>query len=127
MRDERGFTLLETLVSLTIAGIALAVLFGVFQRNAAQLGVTENRAEAVREARMLWDRLGADIPLPPGGETVEGRTPDGLVWRLVAQERDGAGDSTELALVDLRLQVLDRDGRPLVDERAVRLIGEPAE
>jgi general secretion pathway protein I len=78
-RDERGFTLIETLVALTIM-IAVAVM--LYRGLSSALGVSGavERAEAallVAKARLA--AVGIETPLQPGAQ--EGRDGD-VSWRL---------------------------------------------
>ena len=51
MRREEGFTLLEVMVALSILGVALTVLFGVFANNLARSRETQSRLEARSQSR----------------------------------------------------------------------------
>jgi general secretion pathway protein I len=79
-KDARGFTLLEVLVALVIAGLALAALF-----RAAGIGLlavdTATRAEeAVERARSHLDALGRDLSLRQGD--FAGEDGGGYHWQI---------------------------------------------
>ena len=76
---ERGFTLLEVLVALTILSISLAVLLAIFSKGLAQ--ARENATEA--DARTLAQSLLAQTqaqPHPSFGDT--NGVSNGLHWRV---------------------------------------------
>lgn len=80
MRRDDGFTLLEVLVALTVLGVALTVLFGIFGQSLSRSRETQSRLEA----RTLATSLLAQAEVSPGlsfGDS-SGRTPSGMEWQL---------------------------------------------
>lgn len=77
---ERGFTLLEVLVALTILAGALAVMFQVFSRSLETTADAQARTNAASLAQSLLARIGTEIPLKEGETT--GVSDDGLQWRV---------------------------------------------
>ena len=119
---ERGFTLLEVLVALTILSISLAVLLAIFSQGLAR--AEENAKEA--DARALAQSLLAQseaAPHPAFGDTngmsnglhwrlritPYGSGPDQQAWQGIAQKMDatvtweGEGHPRSLTLTTLRL------------------------
>ena len=78
--DQHGFTLLEVLTALSILGVALAVLFGVFGNNLARSRETQSRLEARSAAHALLAQAEAAPSLRFGESS--GRLSSGFVWRL---------------------------------------------
>lgn len=80
MRHERGFTLLEVLVALTILGVGLTVLFGIFGHSLSRSRETQSRMEA----RTLATSLLAEARTAPTLSFGErgGRMRSGMEWRL---------------------------------------------
>lgn len=93
---ERGFTLLETLVALTILSLSVAVLFGIFSQ-----GLAWTRADAhAMEARVLAQSLLARAESVPPVSDLQGRERSGLWWRIHvapvdAQSQPAAGLRSE--------------------------------
>lgn len=75
-----GFTLLEVLVALAIAGLALIAFFRAGGDSLMAVDTAGRAEEAVERARSHLAALGADAPLAPG-ET-EGDDGGGYRWRL---------------------------------------------
>lgn len=94
MRDERGFTLLEVLVALTILGVALTVLFGIFGHSLSRARETQSRLEA----RTLAASLIAQAETVPslalgdqGGKVSSGTAAD-MDWRVSVRSYGGDKD-----------------------------------
>lgn len=88
--DQRGFTLLEVLVALTILSVALAVLFGIFGHSLSRSRETQSRLEARALATSLLAQADKAVALAYG-ET-RGRTGSGLAWRLNVRRYGDARD-----------------------------------
>ncbi len=80
MRREHGFTLLEVLVALTILGVALTLLFGIFGHSLARARETQSRMEARTLAASLLAQAQAAPALTLGER--DGSTRTGMAWRL---------------------------------------------
>lgn len=78
--DDRGFTLLEILVSLAVLALAIPVLMGVIGNGLRITGVTERATVAASVAEMLLARAGTEIPLVKGDRA--GSYDGGFRWRL---------------------------------------------
>lgn len=91
-RSERGFSLLEVLIALSVTTLTLIVVFRLF---GTALGATE-RAERLTYAVLIAEsklaELGASEPLRPG--RTGGALADGYRW--IAEVRDFDGISHEL-------------------------------
>ena len=62
----RGFTLLETLVALGIAALALNGFYSALSTGSLLTDRADEQAEKVFAATTILDRVGVDIPLRPG-------------------------------------------------------------
>jgi prepilin-type N-terminal cleavage/methylation domain-containing protein len=85
---DSGFTLLEIVVALTILGLSLTVLFGIFSQNVARTHLNEVRAEE----RALASSLLVSSEATVGPMNSAGRTPSGLVWRVGSAPYGGSDD-----------------------------------
>lgn len=70
MRAERGFTLLEILVAISIASLLLLAIYGVFGSLSSARDQLEERGAIYHQARVFCDRLGRELrslrPVTPG-------------------------------------------------------------
>src|SRR5262245_47287567 len=115
-KRQRGFTLIEIIVSLAILVFALTALFQAFSSALRATDATEQQAKAVMLARSLLDRVGEDIPLTAGEKA--GVSEDGLHWSiamsispLIAPERRA---ESPLLPFDVVVTVAGRSGQPVV-------------
>ena len=123
---QRGFSLLEVLVALVIAGIAFSVLVRVAAEGARSAAVASRYQDAVSRARSHLDRISAD--LSPGEQ--EGDDGGGYRWRVWTRasgstgKQDLAGqqvpgnDAVVVTLYATTVWITWRDG---ATDRAVRL------
>jgi general secretion pathway protein I len=118
MRGERGFTLLEVIIALVIAGLALAVMVQGARTALLATHRAERRDAALAEARSRLAVL-ARGPLPATGET-DG-TDGAFHWhqRVVPLDRIAGADQRGVTLWSLDVTVGwdDEDG-----EGSVRLV-----
>ena len=78
--DERGFTLLETLVAFAIAAMALAILFEAAANGNAAAQAASRYQEAVSRAKSHLAALGREASLTAGEST--GDDGSGYRWRV---------------------------------------------
>jgi general secretion pathway protein I len=84
MRPEaRGFTLLEVLVALVIAGLALGALFSGAVTGMRSAKLSLDYAEAVSRARSHLAVVGIGAPLVAG--TQQGDDGQGFTWRVIVR------------------------------------------
>lgn len=101
MRDERGFTLVETLIAFAILSLTLVALYGAFGTSVTGLARARGVDEAVLIAQSRLAELAAAKVLPPvfeGG--VEGSS---YRWRLELVPSE-ASEPPEQATAPLRPQ-----------------------
>ncbi|WP_419758746.1 type IV pilus modification PilV family protein [Acidisoma sp.] len=82
-REARGFTLLEVLVALVIAGLALGALFSGAVTGMRSARLSLDYAEAVSRARSHLAVAGIGAPLVAG--TQQGDDGQGFTWRVTVQ------------------------------------------
>jgi len=86
-RRQGGFSLLEVLVALIIAGLALVTVFRAASESIHSTAVAARYQEAVSRARSRLDTLGAN--LAPGEQS--GDDGGGFRWRTQVQAVDSTG------------------------------------
>lgn len=106
MTDERraGFTLLETLVALTILAGATASLMMLIATNRRAQADADADLSVALHARTLLARIGRDLPLQIG--TVSGTFEDGRTWSILVTPfgPEPAAPNSTLLQVKVRLQ-----------------------
>ena len=127
-RRQRGFTLLEVVVALVIAGLALATVFRAAAENSRATLAAAHYQEATSRARSHLDAATAN--LMPGDH--DGDDGGGYRWRTLAVatdttgKRDTAGrqeasDSLVVTLYTVTVWISWREG---ASTRSVRLTTE---
>lgn len=61
VETEKGFTLLEVLVAVTITALLLTAIYGVFTSVSGAKQRLEAEGESYHQARVLYDRLGREL------------------------------------------------------------------
>ena len=82
-RDERGFTLIETLVSLAMLTLALVALVQIFGVGFRGVRLSEMDAAALHLATSQLARAGTEAPLRTGEE--RGTASGGMEWSVVIE------------------------------------------
>lgn len=77
---ERGFTLIEMLVALTILSVSLAVILEVISSTMDRVRLQREDSAATLLAQSLLARVGSDIPLREGKR--DGVYSNGYRWHL---------------------------------------------
>jgi general secretion pathway protein I len=101
--SERGFTLLEVLVALTIVTLAFGVLAQIIQTGLRQSAAARSLAAASLLARSELGRIGVDVPLQAG--QADGATEDGMRWHTEIAVVEGPGEDRSLALYQVQVTV----------------------
>jgi general secretion pathway protein J len=57
----KGLTLLEVLISISIIGIIMAVVYGAYISNVDTIQLSQQEAAVTQKARIVFDRMGKDI------------------------------------------------------------------
>jgi prepilin-type N-terminal cleavage/methylation domain-containing protein len=80
---QRGFTLMEIIISLAILAVALTAVMQAFSGGLRATTASERQASAILLARSLLDRVGRDVALVPGEQS--GVTEEGYRWLVRIQ------------------------------------------
>ena len=109
-QGERGFTLLEVLVALTILSLSVTVLFGIFS---AGLDRTRQDSRAT-QARVLAESLLAKAESEPPHANANGIDGSGLSWNLQVtpfgqRGAIGSGVSAETVSATVRWRLGNHD------------------
>lgn len=111
---ERGFVLLEAIVSLAILGLVLALFYRGWGASARDMAQAEETAAAVLVATARLESAGIETPLPGSLRGSSGR----YDWSLTAEMRppqDRAAAALRLRAYHVAVEVTWRDrrtGRP---------------
>lgn len=74
IKQQKAFTLIETLVAMTLMSLLIMVLFGGFRAGVRSVQVSENHIESVEEPRqlsaLLYRHLGKVVPVTLGGLSI---------------------------------------------------------
>jgi general secretion pathway protein I len=108
---EAGFSLIEALVAMAIAALAMTAIYGVIGTGVRAEARVRAQMEVATIARSHIDALGTDGALAPGEST--GRYGNGIAWRLTVTELPGK-EGGKARAVWLSLQTFDSAGRPIV-------------
>jgi prepilin-type N-terminal cleavage/methylation domain-containing protein len=119
LADERraGFTLLESLVALTILTDTMAVLMMLIASNRRAQADADGDLSAALHARTVLARIGRDLPLEVG--TQSGTFEDGRTWSvLVAPFRTETASTiaTNAPLFQVRIRLQQGVSGPLLVE-----------
>lgn len=125
---HRGFTLIETLVSLVIATIAVTGFYQALSQGAFMEQRATIQAEQMLVATQIMDRVGVDIPVRAGLRDTG--TTKGLEWSYAISE-GGTPDmnigrirANELLYIYVTVNSDRAEGNPLV-LRGIRYIETP--
>ena len=108
MKNDQGFSLLESLVGLTIITIVLLTLIQVGRSSSAQIKRAEDASIAASLAKTLFNRVGVENTIQKG--TIKGNENSGWAWELSIIERDKPDTSQMepkiyLQLFDLKARI----------------------
>ena len=87
---RRGFTLFEVLITLSILGVVLSLLYFTFHQSMMVMAETDDRAEVVRQGRLILERMAFDLKGSVAVLQAEGSTAYriGLVGRSTKEGND---------------------------------------
>ena len=110
MKKDHGFSLLESLVGLTIIAMILLALLQIGRNSAAQVKRAEDATIAANLAKTIFSSAGDEYPLKPGTEN--GELNSDWSWELIITERYKPYTAqliskTDLQLLDLKTLVFN--------------------
>lgn len=107
-KRERGFTLVELLVSLAILAVALAVLFGAISNSLDRTRKERADALAASLVQSLLARAGTERQLA----NAQGAYSNGYRWQLIVQPRGNGDDAkaTHMQAYTVQAVVTWQDG-----------------
>ena len=110
MKKDHGFSLLESLVGLTIIAMILLALLQIGRNSAAQVKRAEDATIAANLAKTIFSSAGVEYPLKPGTEN--GELNSDWSWKLIITERyqpytAQLTSKTDLQLLDLKALVFN--------------------
>jgi general secretion pathway protein I len=130
MAHERGFTLIEVVVALTILGLVLTVIFRIFGTGMTGMA----RADRLQRAAIVAEGLAAQLDTAATplrlGSTLSGETDDGYQWRIVTDRWDESPRQTvvlgsrQARLARLRIAVETATG-PRFEMTTLALVAVP--
>jgi prepilin-type N-terminal cleavage/methylation domain-containing protein len=94
-RHQRGFTLVETLVSLAMLTLGLVALIQIFGTGFRGIRASDLDAAALHLASSQLARAGTETPLKAGQQ--QGTTPEGLEWTIALEPYIPPGPEAESA------------------------------
>lgn len=100
----RGFTLVEVIVAVVIAAVALSALAGVFGGGARAAAAASELTRANAYAESLLASAGVEKPLADGTES--GSTADGLRWTMTVADESTEGDDSGSTASPIRPSLL---------------------
>ena len=126
--QNRGFTLVETLVSLAIATLAVTGFYQALSQGLFMEQRADQQAEQMLVATQVMDRVGVEVPVRAGIQQTG--ISQGLNWSLVVSEsgtdemRLGPIQQSELLFIYVTVDPAREGGSPLV-LRSIRYIETP--
>jgi len=101
MKKDHGFSLLESLVGLTIIALILLTLLQIGSNSAAQVKRAEDATIAANLAKTIFNSAGVEYPLKPGTE--KGELNSDWSWELIITERYKPYTAQLISKADLQL------------------------
>lgn len=100
---ENGFSILEAVISLAIAGFVLTAFFDLLAANTNVTQRTKNYARAALVSQNIISRLGNEIPLDAQRQT--GETKDGFSWELAIEPYASANITSQDTLYRITVNI----------------------
>jgi prepilin-type N-terminal cleavage/methylation domain-containing protein len=90
VKNSLGFTLFEVMITLSILGVVVSLLYLTLHQSMAVMAETEDRAEVIRQGRMILEKMAGELKgaalVPPKESFPAYRT--GLVGRSTREGKD---------------------------------------
>jgi len=114
-KDQRGFTLLEIVLALAIAAIALPILLRAFSDGTRKHGLIENRTTALYLLRLRMSEIEMLGELEVGSEEGEFGTDSRFTWITDVTEADALDDTEGLYEVTVTVNWQERGQQESVE------------
>ena len=98
MSGERGFSLIEVLVSFVLLSMSLAVILQIFSTNLRAVDTVRKQTHALILAESKLAELGNEIPLTPGEESGESGA---FNWQLTVSPYIGDAEEENESIHEL--------------------------
>ncbi len=105
-RDEKGFTLLEVLIAMTIFATTIAVLSNLFQTSIRQANMATEIRRAIQLGESQLARFGKDLPLELGRSS--GPSSHDLYWEAEIALHKPPDEESGLALYRIDIDVMSK-------------------
>ncbi len=93
LREQRGFTLLETLVALSVLAISLGVIYQIFGTSLRNMQYAKEYSYAQMFAESKLSELGKGIPVREGG--IEGEIDGKYYWTINVEPQSSASGASQ--------------------------------
>lgn len=120
--QQRGFTLLETLVALSVLAISLGVIYQIFGTSLRNMEYAKDYSYAQMLAESKLSELGKGIPVVEGA--IEGEVDEKYLWRVdmvplpPLQEED---ETIKRMKIDFKITWEENNRTRFIDVRTYRL------
>ncbi len=122
-QGEKGFTLIEILVAMTILAVAIGVLSNLFQTSIRQASTATDIRRATQLAESQLTRFGKDLPLQQG--QFSGPSQHGLYWEADISLHKPVDEENSIALYRVEINVLSEHGMPIPIRLTTFRLGGP--
>jgi prepilin-type N-terminal cleavage/methylation domain-containing protein len=120
-RSGAGFTLIETLVALTIMSFSMSAIYSVMSGSYKAAARAKSAPVALALTRSHLDSIGRALPIQLG--TASGTYPNGMTWRLTVETLPGETPGTGTQPYWVSLETFDRSGSALLKLETLK-VGE---
>lgn len=118
-RRSGGFTLLEVMVALIIASLALGAVMSLFQTSLRQTRAADELRLLTQLAEAELARFGTELPLEAGER--DGVSAEGFRWQARVSRVETDGEDRDVALYRIDIEASVEDGAGSVSLTTLRI------